>query len=428
MDPKNIKPRHLCAFESIFQEIVAERNNAAPADFECAKKAIHNLYELNGYAPPKYIYHAQSPIEARIVIQNLIKTPETDLREIFWKKFYTNLRCDGLRFDDYMDYFDEDFIGNNDDIECQDEELAISILSSYVIGIARKIGIDSHSFPEVGIANVFADEAEFRNISMRVFDNLSEDLGIYSLSLPSHKFRNTYNYSGEYFRVFWENDFIWISYARALEMGFSETDCLKIDAICEIARCCGASYLYKDLAVICDRPIRVNIVNNRFHDDEEAAILFSDNSCVYLYNDINVPKFVITNPQEICSSKIFRERNLEVRRTMIERMGSMNFLAQCDAIIIHQDIDQLGNPRRLFKVNMDEGDWYAIEVTDSSKTLDNAGNWVNRKYVLSINPEHYDGRAGHECQAAIASTWRYGNDASRLFFDKPEDYVLAVET
>jgi len=65
-----------------------------------------------------------------------------------------------------------------------------------------------------------------------------------------------------------------------------------------------------------------------------------------------------------------------------------------------------------------------VEVTNSTAEPD--GSF--RHYMLRVDPNAYGGRAARECQAAIASTWRDKRDRSKLFFARPDDYVLEIET
>ena len=50
-----------------------------------------------------------------------------------------------------------------------------------------------------------------------------------------------------------------------------------------------------------------------------------------------------------------------------------------------------------------------------------------RRYVLSVDGDAYNGRAGRECLAAMASTWRTPSDYS-LYFETPEHYRPFAES
>lgn len=47
--------------------------------------------------------------------------------------------------------------------------------------------------------------------------------------------------------------------------------------------------------------------------------------------------------------------------------------------------------------------------------------------IIAIDPDCYDGRAGRECLAAMASTWRNPSDMA-LIFSSPEQYQPIAES
>jgi hypothetical protein len=51
-----------------------------------------------------------------------------------------------------------------------------------------------------------------------------------------------------------------------------------------------------------------------------------------------------------------------------------------------------------------------------------------KRYMVRINPALYGGRAGRECLAATASTWRRKGDLTELIFARPEDYCPVAES
>ena len=246
-------------------------------------------------------------------------------------------------------------------------------------------------------------------------------------NLEANLWANNIPYTGTYFWGSW--DYIWPYYegGRRIGLKYNQADSDALDAHIELFKTCGWLYLYNDIAFICDRPSVLNLdERGRLHCTNGAALAFVDGYELYAVSGVRVPEYVVMRSNEITAEKILKESNAEVRRVMIERMGAARF-AQA-GVAVHQDLDALGQPRRLIKVPMGDGDWYAVEVTDSSLTENSQGEWVRKKYVLSINPDHYNGRAGRECHAAIASTWRYPTDRTKLVFKRPEDYAPLIET
>lgn len=164
----------------------------------------------------------------------------------------------------------------------------------------------------------------------------------------------------------------------------------------------------------------------RLHNAEYAA-LESDVGNLYFWHGVLVPDFVVTRPEQITVDMIDKENNAEIRRAMVERFvgGEKAYIEQAGATVIHSDTDQYGRARRLLQRDFaDDEPLFMVEVTNSTAEPD--GSF--RKYMLPVGPQHYGGRAGRECQAAIASTWRHRGDRAKLLYEKPEDYVPQRET
>jgi hypothetical protein len=146
----------------------------------------------------------------------------------------------------------------------------------------------------------------------------------------------------------------------------------------------------------------------RLHNDKYAA-LESDVENLYFWHGVMVPAFVVVRPDWITAKHVAEEANVEVRRVMLERMGVDRFMAEVDAKVVHEDLDQLGKRRRLLQIEQ-AGDepLVAIEVTNSTQEPD--GAWKN--YLLRVPPTL------RTCAAAVAWT-----------FDVPEsEYQPLVES
>lgn len=162
--------------------------------------------------------------------------------------------------------------------------------------------------------------------------------------------------------------------------------------------------------------------DRRLHNDKGAA-LESDVENLYYWHGVMVPAFVILRPDWITAEHITTENNAEIRRVMLECFGVDRYMAEIGGKVLHEDTDGLGHRRRLLHAEM-PGDepLVMIEVVNSTQEPD--GSWKN--YTLRVDPQAYGGRAGRECLAAIASTWRRGPNNDMLFA-RPEDYRPAVE-
>lgn len=125
----------------------------------------------------------------------------------------------------------------------------------------------------------------------------------------------------------------------------------------------------------------------------------------WFWNDVRIPKKTpITEPDKLTGKRILKERNVELRRAMIERIGVERFISAVDAREIDRDTDA-GGDRRLLMIDMhDDEPLVVLNVLDPS---------TGRGYMLRV-PPHIQ-----TCRAAAA--WVAG-------FDDPDDYNPLIET
>jgi Domain of unknown function (DUF6745) len=123
-----------------------------------------------------------------------------------------------------------------------------------------------------------------------------------------------------------------------------------------------------------------------------------------LWGGVPVSDRVAFNPETITVAEILKERNLTVRRVLIERVGMEWFLEHANATVLDSDRDG-GGQRRLLRVSLDgEEDLVCVQVRCPSTA---------KQYFLRVPPDM------RTCQQAIAWTAGYGN---------PLAYQPAVET
>ena len=145
----------------------------------------------------------------------------------------------------------------------------------------------------------------------------------------------------------------------------------------------------------------------------------------YWHHGVLMPTEEAKDHTKITVARIDAEQNAEVRRVLIGWFGTERYVREFGAVIVHEDLDAVGNPRRLFRRDVkDDEPIVMVEVTDSTPLP----NGERKNYMLRVDPNAYGGRAAKECHAAIASTWRKKADHSVLMFDRPENYRPIIET
>ena len=83
-----------------------------------------------------------------------------------------------------------------------------------------------------------------------------------------------------------------------------------------------------------------------------------------------------------------------MKRIAIEVLGPDQFFSELDSIVVHHDIDGMGNPRRLLRFPLQEaaaGYLQAVHVICPT---------TGREYYLGVPPQI------QTCQEAVASTFR----------------------
>ena len=122
------------------------------------------------------------------------------------------------------------------------------------------------------------------------------------------------------------------------------------------------------------------------------------------WRGIPISPRIAFQPESITAKEILGEKNAELRRVLLERMGFEQFLTQAKADVLNKDRDA-GGERRLLRVRLkDDEDLVCVSVFCPSTA---------RQYLIRVPPTMTT------CRQAIA--WTAG-------FDNPDDYRPLVET
>ena len=157
----------------------------------------------------------------------------------------------------------------------------------------------------------------------------------------------------------------------------------------QISRSCGWLWPYDGLCVVSDRPIVQHVdEQRRLHCETGPAMAFADGYALWSWHGALVSQRLIEKPQTITLDDIFGEKNIEVRRVMIERFGWDRFLEARKADLIAMDTEPIGPPglRGLFRSHdgqrvlicccASSGDSYYLEVPPEIETCQQAANWL----------------------------------------------------
>ncbi|HEY8723407.1 MAG TPA: hypothetical protein VIL92_06055 [Gaiellaceae bacterium] len=149
--------------------------------------------------------------------------------------------------------------------------------------------------------------------------------------------------------------------------------------------------------------------SHRLHSDDGPAVVFPDGWGVWSVHGVRVTQQIVEAPETLTVAQILAEENAEVRRVMMDRFGFDKLLEQADAALVDADVDQFGQPRELWRLDLsDDEPLVMVRVVNSTAEPD--GHF--KSYTLRVPPDM------GTCQQAVA--WTYGMAA--------DEYAPAVET
>ncbi|MDZ7932866.1 DUF6745 domain-containing protein [Rhodococcus sp. NPDC076796] len=187
-------------------------------------------------------------------------------------------------------------------------------------------------------------------------------------------------------------------------MTFGREDNELLDIQSALVESTGWWWAFDDIAVMSERPTTLHTEplpdpvhgEVRLHNSTSPAIEFGDGSGVHVLNGTVVPDWVIHDPTV---ERITVERNVEIRRSAIERIGWDSYLEQAGLRLVDTD-DDPGNPGcslQLFATPAGWGDEGRILLAvNGSRERDGE----RRRYGLHV--------PGAFSSAVDAAGWTYG--------------------
>jgi hypothetical protein len=142
----------------------------------------------------------------------------------------------------------------------------------------------------------------------------------------------------------------------------------------------------------------------RLHNDAGPAITWDCREPEYFWHGVRVPPRVVLNPEQITAEEILECTNLEIRRAMIDRIGTERFLREADPMVLDRDVD-LGGTRELL--------WVHLRLEEPLVVVRVSCPSTGRVYFLRVPPDT------RSCEQGIA--WTFG-------FDTVAEYVPSVES
>jgi hypothetical protein len=171
-----------------------------------------------------------------------------------------------------------------------------------------------------------------------------------------------------------------------------------ISAVIDVCKECGWCWFYPDIAIVSDRPALVRLDTlGRLHAEDGPAVRYRDGLSIHALHGVRVSRRVIERPSQIAVADVDNEPNLEVRRTLIERIGRRRYLSLSGAVVVARDETGLLWRRRLPR-RRDEPERALcfVEVINGTREQDG----THRHYFLRVPP------TSRTAREAVA--WTYG--------------------
>ena len=174
----------------------------------------------------------------------------------------------------------------------------------------------------------------------------------------------------------------------------------QVDARLELARSAGPWWALDGLAIVSERPLVLHRDDRgRPHRADGPAIAWPDGEEAHAWHGVAVEPWVVTDPGRITVEAIDGERNVEVRRVLVERFGEERLVREGGASLVHED-----GTGRLWRRELNRAGWWGprdepvviVEVVNSTPEPDG----TRKTYFLRVPP------ATRTAREAVA--WTFG--------------------
>ena len=160
------------------------------------------------------------------------------------------------------------------------------------------------------------------------------------------------------------------------------------------SRACFWWLPYEKAVVVSDKPHLYWDAAWRLHREDGPAVHFTDGYQLWAWHGVMITEQVILHPDTITSEMIRAEKNAEVRRVLIERMGPGKYLKECKAKLIDMDSLTLEGSAPRALMEDDQGERWLVG-TDGSTA---------RVYTMAVPREAKACREAHQMISGFDET------------------------
>ena len=357
---------------------------AGPSDRTTAESAVAQLYQRSGYLEPRFVW-VPSPAAAAALITARTSAASAGVAG----RIATVLSDSRHRMDQRIDRRHIEWPG----------QYSYSDLNAHRDGRARAV-LARRSPTDAARAGISPDPIIRRTVRKSLHTSLFDGAAAAIRSLKPHSCGGiTWYGQQEAHRVAYYD--IYRSF-HLLEFGCEDTELLDIQSA--LVESTGWWWAFDDIAVMSERPTALHCEpipdpvhgEVRLHNSSSPAVEFGDGSGVHVLNGTVVPTWVIHDPTV---DRITVERNVEIRRSAIERIGWDTYLERAGLRLIDTD-DDPGNPGCTLQLFATPEGWGGegriLLAVNGSRERDGE----RRRYGLAV--------PGAFSSAVDAAGWTYG--------------------
>jgi hypothetical protein len=328
--------------QAYHQRYLAAGLATAPADRPRAEAALAAVYRRVGRDPVPVVWVA-SPLTASLLLAGLQGSPETALGGRLWASLWDSLG-DSLRAS--LSASLSASLGAS-----LSASLGDALAASLEAALGDRLGASlSASLGDALAASLEAALGDRLGASLwsSLGDALAASLAarLEDSLLPTTDGRAAVRPAST---QWWgQMDLYWIAYYRyaqeVLGVRYAPEAQAGLDLLEEIGHACSWWYPREGLVIACDRPAVIQMEEHparpgtyRLHATDGPAVRWRDGWTLYAWHGVRVPAALIETPSQITRADLLAERNAEVRRAMMERLGHDRFAALLDLVPVHEE-------------------------------------------------------------------------------------------
>jgi len=266
--------------------------------------------------------------------------------------------------------------------------------------IYEMLGRDTPTF-------VWADSPKQASVIIHMMKQMPEGKEVPPTKEEIDNFNGTFEFSPTY--MWGSMEAFWVAFylfpREHLGVEYEDDDNEKLELWKTLAESCGWWWAFERFVICSERPVEFHInENEELHRDGGPAISYRDGFSIYALNSVRVSKELTETPaMELDPKMLFSEKNVEIKREIVRKIGIERFVQQVggevidskEVVLPNGDIHayelilmDIGLDKKkpyLKMLNPSIGTWHVEGVHPSCKTVDDALEFRNGTKEL---PQH----------------------------------------